>query len=172
MFHELPFGQWYLNQNVLIDSCHWHSIYTLHKFGMIETIFLIAIVAIEIVVFQFRSNVSCVASIDKHVFAKGAERQTINGYDYCAYTGIPYARPPVGEYRFEVNSLRLVNGVMNKCFSTLENFSFNWCPGICEILNCTVLYGTCVVHLNIIRTISTKDLDSDLKFWIHFFTML
>lgn len=73
---------------------------------MIETICFIVIVVIEIVVIELRSNGStnsnCVVTFNKDVFAEGAERKTSDGYRYCAYTGIPYAVPPVDTNRFEV----------------------------------------------------------------------
>lgn len=69
---------------------------------MIETVFFILFVVIEIVVFELRTNSYCVVSFNKDVIAEGAERTTSNGYKYCAYTGIRYARPP---NRFEVVSL-------------------------------------------------------------------
>lgn len=69
---------------------------------MIETIFFIAIVVIEIAVIEFRRDSYCVVTLNKDVFAEGEERKTLNGYRFCAYTGIPYARPPIGSMRFEV----------------------------------------------------------------------
>ena len=34
--------------------------------------------------------------------ARGFIHKTINGREFEAYFGIPYAKPPVGEYRFKV----------------------------------------------------------------------
>lgn len=36
-------------------------------------------------------------------FIDGLLEVTPNGMKYCKYLGIPYAKPPVGDLRFEVN---------------------------------------------------------------------
>lgn len=71
---------------------------------MMGTFFFIVIVVIElVVVFELRTNSYCVVTIKRNVFATGTERRTSNGYRFCAYTGIPYARSPVEKNRFEVH---------------------------------------------------------------------
>lgn len=70
---------------------------------MFETIFIVAIIVIEMVIIEFHYDDSCcIVNFNKDVFAEGSERNTVNGYKFCAYTGIPYATPPVGSNRFEV----------------------------------------------------------------------
>lgn len=68
---------------------------------MIETFVFIAFVIIEIV-FDLRINSDCLAVLGEGVLAEGAKRETVNGNRYCAYTGVPYAVPPIGSNRFEV----------------------------------------------------------------------
>lgn len=67
---------------------------------MIETIFVVAIVVIEILVIEYRRDSYCVVTLNTDSFAEGKERTTLNGNRFCAYTGIPYARSK----RFEVIS--------------------------------------------------------------------
>lgn len=33
----------------------------------------------------------------------GTVQKSIEGYDYYAFKGVPYAKPPVGELRFQVS---------------------------------------------------------------------
>ncbi|XP_037043953.1 cholinesterase 2-like [Bradysia coprophila] len=68
---------------------------------MIETFVFIAFVVIEIVI-DFRITSDCLVILTDDVLAEGTKRATLNGYRYCAYTGIPYATPPVGSNRFEL----------------------------------------------------------------------
>lgn len=68
---------------------------------MIETFVFIAFVIIEIVL-DSRITSDCLVVLREGAMAEGAKRETLNGYEYCAYSGIPYALPPVGNYRFEV----------------------------------------------------------------------
>lgn len=75
---------------------------------MLVTILFIAIVSIEILLVLRSDSNYCVVSFGGNVFAEGVERVTPNGFRFCAYTGIPYSIPPIGNYRFEVIILTTV----------------------------------------------------------------
>uniref|UniRef100_A0A182MCW8 Carboxylic ester hydrolase n=1 Tax=Anopheles culicifacies TaxID=139723 RepID=A0A182MCW8_9DIPT len=46
----------------------------------------------------------CSIHFSKHASADGVYNRTFNDVAYCAFLGIPYAKPPVGELRFAVSA--------------------------------------------------------------------
>lgn len=40
---------------------------------------------------------------------RGQTLQSRNGRDYYSFTGIPYAKPPVGQFRFKVSNINKQN---------------------------------------------------------------
>lgn len=59
----------------------------------------------------FLAAVSCdpVVKLSKGEI-RGHTLKSRNGRDYNSFTGIPYAKPPVGDLRFKVNFGTLYNG--------------------------------------------------------------
>lgn len=43
--------------------------------------------------------------IDQGVLKGRKFNSVLSGYEYCGFLGIPYAKPPVGELRFQVNTI-------------------------------------------------------------------
>lgn len=97
---------------------------------------------------------------DKHVF--GGYRLSENGIPYCAYLGIPYAKPPINELRFKPpESTDFVNELVNRyvtpgnqCFSEIRS------TGI-QSEDC--LYLNIFIPINILRANKTNA----VVVWIH-----
>ena len=58
--------------------------------------------------FGFRRYSSMLVQVEEGKLQGVEQKSSDTGKQYCAFLGIPYAKPPVGELRFKVNFPRIV----------------------------------------------------------------
>lgn len=44
---------------------------------------------------------------------RGINEKNINGINYVAFRGVPYAKPPIGNLRFKVTSIKLYISIIH-----------------------------------------------------------
>ncbi|KAJ6641393.1 Juvenile hormone esterase [Pseudolycoriella hygida] len=131
---------------------------------MIEIIVVVAVFVIDILVLHLQSESLCFIALRKDVFAEGLQVQTQSGYTFCAYTGIPYAKPPIEKDRFEPpKKLSLWKGT--KQFTKTTNVCVQLSYETYEVIG-----NEDCLFLNIFTTANRNPRKGELlpvMFWIH-----